>query len=116
MLGGCWIHGVHYNREYFAPWGLDRLQSCHWLQLRASNGLAIPYIGYLELDVTLCVKVFQVGYWWCETPPGASASVPGILGINVIRRCYRELFGAHGVGLFSLLVVSQAPGSVLEAL
>ena len=28
------------------------LQQCNWLQLRAANGLDIPYLGYLELDVT----------------------------------------------------------------
>ena len=43
--------------EQFAPWGHDRLHSCHWLQLQAANGLAIPYIGYLELEVELCGKV-----------------------------------------------------------
>lgn len=41
----------------FESWGHDRLRTCHWLQLRAANGLAIPYIGYLELDVELCGKV-----------------------------------------------------------
>ncbi len=38
----------------FGSWGQEQLRSCHWLQLRAANGLAIPYIGYLELDVELC--------------------------------------------------------------
>ena len=33
-------------QEQFAH--LDRLRSCHWLQLRAANGLAIPHIGYLS--------------------------------------------------------------------
>lgn len=51
--------------EHFAPWGADRLQSCHWLRLQAANGLAIPYIGYLELDVAKCFVA--VAYWWCET-------------------------------------------------
>lgn len=42
--------------EHFAPWGPDRLNSCHWLQVRATNGLAIPYIGYLEVGIVLCGK------------------------------------------------------------
>ena len=46
-----------YFRQHFEPWGSERLQSCHWLQLRAANGLAIPFIGYLELDVELCDKL-----------------------------------------------------------
>lgn len=78
--------------SHFAPWGHDRLRSCHWLQLRAANGLAIPYIGYLELEVQLCGKVMpRCGILLVKDPPGAVSSVPGILGINVIRRCYREL-------------------------
>lgn len=43
--------------EQFAPRGSDLLLSCHWLQLREANGLAIPYVGYLELDVELCGKL-----------------------------------------------------------
>ncbi|KAK0141480.1 hypothetical protein N1851_021419 [Merluccius polli] len=42
------------ERQHFEPWGRERLQSCHWLQLKAANGLAIPYVGYLELDMELC--------------------------------------------------------------
>lgn len=103
--------------KHFAPWGADRLQSCHWLQLWAANGLAIPYIGYLELDVALCGKVFRgCGILVVQDPPGGSSSVSGILRMNVIRRSYRDLFGAHGAALFSLPVVTQAPGSVIEAL
>lgn len=33
--------------QQFEPWGQERLKLCHWLQLKAANGLAIPYIGYL---------------------------------------------------------------------
>lgn len=43
--------------EHFAPWGKERPMSCNCLQLRAANGLCISYIGYLEIDVTLCGKV-----------------------------------------------------------
>lgn len=102
---------------HFAPWGYDRLHSCHWLQLRAANGLEIPYISYLELDVKLCGKVMPCcGILVVKDPPGAVTSVPGILGMNVIRRCYRELFGAFGPSLFDSPSVSQAPGPVIAAL
>lgn len=103
--------------EHFAPWGHDRLQSCHWLQLRAANGLAIPYIGYLELDVILCgKKIPRCGILVVKDPARLDPSVPGILGMNVIRRCYQELFGAHGLSLFDLSAVTQSPGPVIEAL
>ena len=103
--------------EHFEPWGHDRLRSCHWLQLRAANGLAIPYIGYLELDVELCGKVMPgCGILVVRDPPGAESSVPGIVGMNVIRRCYRELFGVFGSALFESPPVSGAPGAVVAAL
>ncbi|KAI4874103.1 hypothetical protein NFI96_002857 [Prochilodus magdalenae] len=51
-----------------------------------------------------------------KDPPGASSAVPGVLGMNVISRCYQELFGLHGPSLFSLPLVAQAPGPVVEAL
>ncbi|TWW67321.1 Retrovirus-related Pol polyprotein from transposon opus, partial [Takifugu flavidus] len=103
-------------RAQFGFWGHDRLQSCQWLQLRAANGLAIPYVGYLELEVELCGKVIPCcGILVVKDPPGASSS-PGILGMNVIRRCYQELFGVFGSSLFESPFVSGAPGPVVAAL
>lgn len=90
-------------RLRFEPWGQDRLQSCHWLQLRAANGLEIPYIGYLELDIELCGnKIPNCGVLVVRDPPGSGTDTPGILGMNVLSRCYRELFGRHGSALFEL--------------
>ncbi|KAG5286801.1 hypothetical protein AALO_G00018940 [Alosa alosa] len=90
--------------QHFEPWGQQRLQSCHWLQLRAANGLAIPYIGYLELDVELCGKLMpKCGVLVVKDPPGGLSSlVPGVLGMNVLCKCYQELFGQHGSALFDL--------------
>lgn len=104
--------------QQFEPWGQERLQSCHWLQLRAANGLAIPYLGYLELDIKLCGKLLQrCGLLVVKDPPGGvSSQVPGILGMNVIRRCYRELFSRHGLAMFDLPVVANSPESVVKAL
>ncbi len=104
-------------QEHFATWDHDRLQSCNWLRLRAANGLAIPYVGYLELDVTLCDKVMsRCGILVVKDPPGAVTSIPGVLGMNIIRRCYQDLFGAYGRSLFDAPPVLQAPGPVIEAL
>ena len=51
--------------QHFEPWGLE---SCNWLRLSAANGLAISYVGYLELDVQLCGKtVKRRGCWLSET-------------------------------------------------
>lgn len=95
-------------RLRFEPWGQDRLQSCHWLQLKAANGLEIPYIGYMELDIELCGRVVSdCGILVVRDPPGGSSSIPGILGMNVLSRCYRELFGQYGSTLFELPLVTR---------
>ena len=38
-------------REHFSHLSTRELQDCRWLGLKAANGLDIPYLGYLELDV-----------------------------------------------------------------
>lgn len=92
------------------------LQACRWLQLKAANGLAIPYLGYLELDVVLCGGVIPgCGILVVKDPPGG-ASVPGVLGMNIISKCYELLFFQHGPALFELPTVAQAPGHVFQAL
>lgn len=104
-------------QEHFASLGHDRLQSCHWLQLQAANGLSIPYIGYLELDVKLSDKVLpHCGILVVRNPTNAGSFVPGNLGMNIIKRTYQELFGAHGGSFFDLPSVIQSPGPVVEAL
>lgn len=96
-------------QQQFEQRGQDHLQSCRWLQPRAANGLEIPYIGYMELDVEFCGKVLSnCGVLVVRDPPsGWSADVPGILGMNVLSRCYRELFGQHGSALFELPFVTR---------
>ena len=87
------------------------------MPLVAANGLAIPYLGYLELDVILCgKKIPRCGILVVKDPVSAESSVPGILGMNVIRHCYRELFSAHGLLFFDLPAVTQSPGPIIEAL
>ncbi|KAL2098386.1 hypothetical protein ACEWY4_007593 [Coilia grayii] len=104
--------------SHFESWGSDRLRSCHWLQLRAANGLAIPYIGYLELDVELCGKsIPQCGVLVVrDLPGGVGPQAPGVIGMNILNKCYHELFGQHGSALFKLPSVAQAHSAVVEAL
>lgn len=104
--------------QHFKPWGADKLRSCHWLRLKAANGLAIPYIGYLELEVELCGRVLtQCGVLVVkDTPEERPLLHPGVLGMNVISRCYRDLFGEHGLALFEQSPLSQAPEPVRLAL
>ncbi len=104
--------------EQFAPCGQDHLRACQWLQLQAANGSLIPYVGYIELDVELCGQVISgCGVLVVRDPPGGTgAQVPGILGMNVLSRCYQELFGQHGLALFDAPSVSEASKPVFQAL
>ncbi len=86
-------------------------------RLRAANGLSIPYIGYIELDIKLCGRVApKCGVLVVRDPPGNGAQAPGVLGMNVLGRCYQELFGQHGSSWFNSPAVSHAPKSVFQAL
>lgn len=103
--------------QNFEPWGLEKLHSCHWLQLKAANGLDIPYIGYLELDVEVFGKVIpKRGVLIVKDSLGTPSQVAGVLGMNVIRECYHDLFGQYGQTLFETALVQQAPNSWQQAL
>ncbi|KAL0148953.1 hypothetical protein M9458_055757 [Cirrhinus mrigala] len=103
--------------QNFEPWGVEKLRSCQWLQLKAANGLDIPYIGYLELDVEVFGKVIpKRGVLIVKDPPGTTTRVSGILGMDVIRECYNELFGQYGSALFETSLVQHAPNSWQQAL
>ena len=105
-------------RQHFETWDQEKLKSCHWLQLQAANGLPIPYLGYLELKVELCGRTLPgCGLLVVKDPPAdASLPAPGVLGMNILRRCYSTLFGQHGSALFKLPTITEAPKSAVQAL
>lgn len=80
--------------------------------------MSIPYIGYIELDVELCGKVVpKCAVLVIRDPPGGiGAQAPGVLGMNVLGRCYQELFGQYGPSLFDSPSVSGASQVVFQAL
>lgn len=41
-------------------------------------------------------------------PPGGSPDIPDVLGMNVLSRCFQELFGHHGAMLFEDSKIIQA--------
>lgn len=92
--------------EHFQSQGKEQLQQCTWLQLKAANGLGIPYIGYLELDVSVLGKTLpRMGVLVVKSPEDPHTrerklAVPGLLGMNIIQRCYQELFIQLGPDLF----------------
>lgn len=69
------------------------------------------------VSYVLCGKVVpRCGILVVRDPPGVFSSAPGILGMNVIRRCYAELFDALGSSLFEAPAVVKAPQSVVVVL
>lgn len=86
--------------------------------LRAANGMSIPYLGYIELDIELCGQVVSnCGVLVVRDPPGGLCDqIPGVLGMNVLKRCYQGLFGQHGPALFDLPDVSKALRFISQAL
>ena len=79
------------------------------LQLKAANGLDIPYVGFLELDVELCdKKITKCGVLVVSDPFGQPSSAPGVLGMN-IKTCYGEFFSHHGSALFFICPLCQRP-------
>ena len=86
------------------------------LRLKAANGLDIPYVGYLELDVELCDKVItKRGVLVVKDPTGQASSAPCVIGMNILKTWDRELFSRHGSALFDLPSVSQAPSQLQQA-
>ena len=84
-------------------WG-GSLSDCGWLSLSGAHGLSIPYLGYFTIDVeavALGRTIPQRGILVVKDPIGHTAkerkqAVPGLLGMNVIKKCYQLLCPAPG--------------------
>ncbi|KAL6485096.1 hypothetical protein MHYP_G00071410 [Metynnis hypsauchen] len=87
--------------------------------VQAANGLEIPYVEYVEVDVCLLGRVLpKVGILITKSAPDAQQhlskkAIPGLVGMNIIGQCYQELFLQHGQALFEASDVQQA-GKVWE--
>ena len=80
--------------EHFRPQGKTLLPTGDWLRLTAANGLEIPYVGYLELDVeALGVMIPQRGILVVKSPASQEARQrkkknPGLIGMNIITQLH----------------------------
>ena len=101
--------------KHFKPQGVGPLKKCHWLRLKAANGLKIPYKGYMELDVVVLGKTLtRMGVLVVEDPQDEfteqqqQQAVPGLLGMNIIHHCYSLLFEQFGPSLLQSPVFQAA--------
>ncbi len=84
-------------RDHFQESVPKLLETGSWLTLKAANGLEIPYVGYLELDVEVMGNLIpQRGILVIKDIPDSSTQArrrnnPGLLGMNVIRACKEVL-------------------------
>lgn len=91
--------------QHFGAQGEEQLHQCYWLRLTAANGLAIPYVGYVELDVTVLGRTLpKMGVLIVKDPLDPSLQeqkrkVPGLLGMNILRPCYSLLYLEYGTTL-----------------
>ena len=74
-----------------------------------------PYVGYVELYVNVLGKTptKNSGFsskrfprFICST---TKSKVPGLLGMNIIRSCYHELFGHNGFVFDPLFAQTVSP-------
>lgn len=105
-----------YNK-HFAHLENVPLHDCSWLDLRAGNGLKLPYLGYLELDITVLGNCMpSMGILVVKDPRDPQMQykklkTPAVLGMNIIKGFYQELFQQHGASLFDIpSVQDSAPG------
>lgn len=74
--------------------GEDILPAFEWLKITAANGLDLPYIGYVELNVeTMGLTIPERGFLIVKDS-AHSSSVPGLIGMNVVKKC-KELVHAE---------------------
>ncbi len=105
--------------SYFFQHFSEQLHSCNWLQLKAANGLDIPYLGYAEVNVEVLGKAIpNKGILVVKDTLSlqSKTNTPGVLGMNIISECYDLLFSQHGTSLFNLPCIQQAPKEWQQAL
>ncbi|KAJ8356902.1 hypothetical protein SKAU_G00196960 [Synaphobranchus kaupii] len=74
-----------------------------WLELKGANGLDIPFIGYVMLDFVVGgVDIPRKGVLIVRD--GCVGAEYGVLGMNVIMHCWRELFQGEGRGALTFSV------------
>lgn len=84
------VHTESFFREHLSVKGEDIHPAFEWLKITAANGLDIPYMGYVELDVEAMGLTIPEQGFLIVKDSAHSFSVPGLIGMNIINKC-REL-------------------------
>ncbi|MGH0183314.1 UNVERIFIED_CONTAM: hypothetical protein FKN15_011152 [Acipenser sinensis] len=90
---------------------LRSLDEVQWLKLRAANGIIIPYVGYAELNFAVGgIKIPDRGV--VIVADDCLGAEKGVLGMNVILHCWKELFGGGHPGATAFKVTVSAKAKV----
>ncbi len=68
-----------------------------WLKITAANGLPLPYLGYVELDIQVMgLTIPGCGFLVIrdQNDGETDSAPPGILGMNVAQRCKQLILAA----------------------
>ena len=90
--------------------GMGDLQDVSQLiKITAANGLEIPYVGYIELNLTAFGHEFpRMGFLIVKDPShtpiaGQKKKVPGVIGCNILNRMHMTLKEQYGEGYLQQL-------------
>lgn len=82
------------SESFFRKHLTDKGENIHpafeWLKITATNGLDLPYMGHVELDVEAMGLVIPEQGFLIVKDSAHSSCVPGLIGMNVVKKC-REL-------------------------
>ena len=97
----------NFYQKFIKPRGTTLHENCV-IDLKAANGLSIPYIGYVELDVKCAGKLLkQRGFLIVKDPTDDSTrkrkeAVPGIIAMNIIGMC-KDIFTCSDLSEYGFL-------------
>ena len=80
--------------------GTELSDMSKFLRISGAQGLEVPYLGYIELDLQACGETFPgMGFLVVRDPVGPIAvrkrQVPGVLGCNILQRLQAKLKGKN---------------------
>ncbi|KAK3737241.1 hypothetical protein QZH41_010870 [Actinostola sp. cb2023] len=112
-----------FYKEHLAP-GREVVDVTSYMTISASQGLEIPYIGYVELQLFALSHMFKgLGFLIVKDPVSTpiqarKSRVPGVLGSNVLRDMQKCLVSKYGENFIEPLSksVTRSEAALLHAL
>ena len=98
-----------FYKEFLAQ-GSEVIDVTSYIRISASQGLEIPYVGYVELQLTALSHTFEgLGFLIVKDPMSTPVQVrkkrvPGVLGSNVLRDMRKSLITKYGEKFAELLL------------